>query len=170
MTEKTLPPLPPPLVPAERTLAEITVKAVILGLLLAVALAAANAYLGLKVGMTVAASIPAAAVSLGVLRAFGRTTILENNMVQTIASAGASTVSGVIFTVPALVMMGAWTGYDYWTIVLMVIVGGAMGVAFTVPLRRALIVDVRLQFPEGVATSEVLKSGGIERGEGVEES
>ncbi|MEZ5965696.1 MAG: oligopeptide transporter, OPT family [Planctomycetota bacterium] len=158
------PPLPPPLVPSERSLAEITVKAVILGVVLAVALAAANAYLGLKVGMTVAASIPAAAVSLGVLRAFGRTSILENNMVQTIASAGASTVSGVIFTVPALVMMGAWKDYDYWTIVLMVIVGGAMGVAFTVPLRRALIVDVGLQFPEGVATSEVLKSGGIERG------
>lgn len=170
MTEKTLPPLPPPLVPAERSLAEITLKAVIVGLLLAVALAAANAYLGLRVGMTVAASIPAAAVSLGVLRAFGRTTILENNMVQTIASAGASTVSGIIFTVPALVMMGAWDRYDYWLIVLMVIVGGAMGVAFTVPLRRALIVDVRLQFPEGVATSEVLKSGGIERGGGVEES
>ncbi len=170
MTNKPLPPIPPPLVPPERTLAEITIKAVILGLLLAVVLAMANAYLGLKVGMTVAASIPAAAVSLGVLRAFGRTTILENNMVQTIASAGASTVSGIIFTVPALVMMGAWEGYDYWTIVMMVILGGVMGVAFTVPLRRALIVDVRLQFPEGVATSEVLKSGGIERGGDVQES
>jgi putative OPT family oligopeptide transporter len=170
MTNPSLPPLPPPLVGPERSLAEITLKAVILGITLAVVLAAANAYLGLRVGMTVAAAIPAAAVSLGVLRVFGRTTILENNMVQTIASAGASTVSGIIFTVPALVMMGAWREYDYWAIVLMVILGGVMGVVFTVPLRRALIVDVRLQFPEGVATSEVLKTGGIERGGNVQET
>src|SRR5262249_42488158 len=123
-------PAPPaahtPLVAPQRKLLEITPKSVVLGLVLAVLLAAANAYLGLKVGMTVAASIPAAAVSLGVLRLFRRSTILENNMVQTVASAGASTVSGVIFTVPALVMMGAWEQYDYWTIVLMVILGGTM--------------------------------------------
>jgi putative OPT family oligopeptide transporter len=169
MTTTAPPPAPPhqPLVAPERRLLEITGKSVVLGLLLAVMLAAANAYLGLKVGMTVAASIPAAAVSLGVLRLFRRSTILENNMVQTIASAGASTVSGVIFTVPALVMMGAWAEYDYWTIVLMVVLGGTMGVVFTVPLRRALIVDVGLQFPEGVATAEVLKSGPVERGEDV---
>jgi len=154
-----------PLVGPERSLPEITVKAVVLGVLLAMLMAAANAYLGLRVGMTVAASIPASAIALGVLRAFRRSNILENNQVQTIASAGASTVSGIIFTVPALVMMGAWAGYDYWPIFLMVVVGGVMGVIFTTPLRRALIVDAGLTFPEGLATSQVLKTGGIARGQ-----
>ncbi len=152
-----------PVVGPERSLPEITIKAVILGILLAMLMAAANAYLGLRVGMTVAASIPASAISLGVLRFFRRSNILENNQVQTIASAGASTVSGIIFTVPALVLMGSWKEYDYWPIFMMVIVGGVMGVVFTTPLRRALIVDAGLQFPEGVATAEVLKSGGVER-------
>ncbi|MBL9080150.1 MAG: oligopeptide transporter, OPT family [Planctomycetes bacterium] len=154
-----------PLVGPERSFPEITFKGVVLGLLLAMLMAAANAYLGLRVGMTVAASIPASAIALGVLRAFRRSNILENNPVQTIASAGASTVSGIIFTVPALVMMGAWAGYDYWPIFLMVCVGGIMGVVFTTPLRRALIVDTGLTFPEGVATAQVLKTGGIARGE-----
>lgn len=154
-----------PLVGPERSLPEITVKAVVLGVILAMLMAAANAYLGLRVGMTVAASIPASAIALGVLRAFRRSNILENNQVQTIASAGASTVSGIIFTVPALVMMGAWTSYDYWPIFLMVVVGGIMGVVFTTPLRRALIVDAGLTFPEGLATAQVLKTGGVARGE-----
>ncbi len=154
-----------PLVPPERRLPEITVKGVVLGMVLAMVMAAANAYLGLRVGMTVAASIPASAIALGVLRAFRRSNILENNQVQTIASAGASTVSGVIFTVPALVMMGAWKDYSYWPIALMVCVGGIMGVVFTTPLRRALIVDTGLTFPEGLATAQVLKTGGIARGE-----
>src|SRR5215471_142177 len=162
MTEQT-PGASPPLVGPERKLPEITLKAVVLGIVLAMLMAAANAYLGLRVGMTVAASIPASAIALGVLRAFRRSNILENNQVQTIASAGASTVSGIIFTVPALVMMGAWTGYDYWPIFLMVLVGGVMGVVFTTPMRRALIVDAGLTFPEGVATAEVLKTGGVER-------
>lgn len=152
-----------PVVGPERSLPEITLKAAVLGVVLAMLMAAANAYLGLRVGMTVAASIPASAISLGVLRFFRRSNILENNQVQTIASAGASTVSGIIFTVPALVMMGAWPGYTYWPIFLMVLVGGVMGIVFTTPLRRALIVDAGLQFPEGVATAEVLKSGGVER-------
>jgi putative OPT family oligopeptide transporter len=163
MAERDLPPLPPPVVPSSKSLAEITVKGVVLGLVIAMLMAAANAYLGLKVGMTVAASIPAAAISLGVLRMFRRSTILENNQVQTIASAGASTVSGIIFTVPALVMMGYWQNYDYWTICMFVLIGGVMGVVFTTPLRRALIVDARLAFPEGVATAEVLKTGPIDR-------
>lgn len=154
-----------PVVGPERWLPEITVKGVVLGALLAMLMAAANAYLGLRVGMTVAASIPASAIALGVLRAFRRSNILENNQVQTIASAGASTVSGVIFTVPALVMMGAWSGYDYWPIFLMVCVGGIMGVVFTTPLRRTLIVDAGLTFPEGLATAQVLKTGGVARGE-----
>jgi putative OPT family oligopeptide transporter len=154
-----------PVVGPERSLPEITAKAVVLGVVLAMLLAAANAYLGLRVGMTVAASIPASAIALGVLRAFRRSNILENNQVQTIASAGASTVSGIIFTVPALVIMGAWERYEYWPIVLMVCVGGIMGVVFTTPLRRALIVDTGLTFPEGLATAQVLKTGGTARGE-----
>lgn len=163
MADSQLPPLPPPVVPSSRKMAEITIKGVVLGLLIAMLMAAANAYLGLKVGMTVAASIPAAAISLGVLRLFPRSTMLENNQVQTVASAGASTVSGIIFTVPALVMMGYWQSYDYKTILMFVLIGGIMGVMFTIPLRRALIVDARLAFPEGVATAEVLKTGPVER-------
>ena len=159
---KPLPPLPKPVVAADQSLFEITVKALILGALLSALLAAANAYIGLLVGLTVSASIPAAAVSMGVLRLFPRSNILENNMVQTSASAGESLVAGTIFTIPALVIMGAWQNYQYGPMVCIAIVGGVLGVAFTIPLRRALIVEARLKFPEGVATAEVLKSGGIE--------
>lgn len=125
-------------------------------------LAAANAYIGLLVGLTVSASIPAAAVSMGVLRMFPKSNILENNLVQTSASAGESLVAGMIFTIPALVMMKAWGTYQYWPIVSIAIIGGILGVAFTIPLRRALIVEAALKYPEGLATAEVLKSGGIE--------
>ena len=155
----------PPVVAADRNIAELTVKALILGALLSMILAAANAYIGLLVGLTVSASIPAAAASMGVLRLFRRSTILENNMVQTAASAGESLVAGIIFTIPALVMMKAWSGYEYGPMVAIAILGGILGVAFTVPLRRALIVEAKLAFPEGVATAEVLKTGGIERDE-----
>jgi putative OPT family oligopeptide transporter len=153
----------PPVVAADQNIAELTVKALILGALLSMILAAANAYIGLLVGLTVSASIPAAAASMGILRLFRRSTILENNMVQTAASAGESLVAGIIFTIPALVMMRAWAGYEYGPMVAIAILGGILGVAFTVPLRRALIVEARLAFPEGVATAEVLKTGGIER-------
>ena len=152
----------PPIVAADRVLAEMTVKALLLGAVLSMLLAAANAYIGLLVGLTVSASIPAAAVSMGVLRLFRRSNILENNMVQTAASAGESLVAGIIFTIPALVMMNAWSGYEYGPMVAIAILGGVLGVAFTIPLRRALIVEARLRFPEGVATAEVLKTGGIE--------
>ncbi len=151
-----------PVVGADRNIAELTIKALILGALLSMVLAAANAYIGLLVGLTVSASIPAAAVSMGLLRMFRRSTILENNMVQTAASAGESLVAGIIFTIPALVMMKAWSGYDYGPMVAIAVVGGILGVAFTIPLRRALIVEARLKFPEGVATAEVLKTGGVE--------
>ncbi|WP_035415795.1 OPT family oligopeptide transporter [Ferrimonas kyonanensis] len=155
-------PLPPPVVGPQQQLNEITLKALILGMMLSVLLAAANAYIGLLVGMTVSASIPAAAASLGILRLFRRSNILENNMVQTSASAGESLVAGIIFTIPALVMMQAWQGYHYWPMVSIAVVGGILGVAFTIPLRRALIVEARLTYPEGLATAEVLKTGGIE--------
>jgi len=156
-------PLRPPVVAADQSIAEITIKALVLGAALSMILAAANAYIGLLVGLTVSASIPAAAASMGILRLFRRSTILENNMVQTAASAGESLVAGIIFTIPALVMMRAWSGYEYGPMVAIAILGGVLGVAFTVPLRRALIVEARLAFPEGQATAEVLKTGGIER-------
>ena len=143
----------------KKGLLEITVKSVILGILLSVILAAANAYLGLFAGMTVSASIPAAVISMGVLRFFKRSSILENNIVQTAASAGESLAAGVIFTIPALVLMGYWTDFDYMAIAKMSAVGGIIGVMFTIPLRRALIIEAKLTYPEGVATAEVLKAG-----------
>lgn len=151
-----------PLVTPERNLRELTLKALILGAILSAVLAAANAYIGLLVGLTVSASIPAAAASMGILRLFRRSTILENNMVQTAASAGESLAAGIIFTLPALVIMGAWDGYHWGTMALIGVLGGILGVAFTIPLRRALIVETQLAFPEGVATAQVLKTGGIE--------
>jgi putative OPT family oligopeptide transporter len=148
-----------PWVPASTSLPEITVKALLLGVILSVLLAAANAYLGLFAGMTVSASIPAAVISMAVLRMFRESNILENNIVQTAASAGESLAAGVIFTIPALVILGVWTEFDYWDITLIAGLGGVIGVLFTIPLRRALIVDDPLRFPEGVATAEVLKIG-----------
>ena len=153
-----------PLVPASVHLPEITLKAVLLGVVLSAVLAGANAYLGLFAGMTVSASIPAAVMSMAVLRAFRRSNILENNLVQTAASAGESLAAGVIFTVPALVLMGYWQEFDYWQVTAIAAVGGVVGVLFTIPLRRALIIEENLQFPEGVATAEVLKSGDVVRG------
>src|SRR5688572_26330351 len=163
--EASLPPAVPahgpdaPYVPAHHSPAEITFKGVFLGLLLAVLLGAANTYLGLKAGLTVAASIPAAVVSLAVLKAFRRRTILENNIAQTIASAGTAVASGAIFTIPALLILGYWERLHYWETTFIVIVGGLLGVLFSVPIRRALVVEERLPFPEGQATGEVLKAG-----------
>jgi putative OPT family oligopeptide transporter len=155
-----------PYIPASQSLPEITVKAVALGVILAVVLAGANAYLGLFAGMTVSASIPAAVISMGVLKLFRRSNILENNIVQTCASAGESLAAGVIFTLPALVLLGRWAQFDYWQTVLIAGFGGVLGVLFTVPLRRALIVEQPLQFPEGIACAEVLETG-VKGGAGV---
>ncbi len=155
-----------PYIPASRTLPEITVKAVVLGMLLSAILAGANAYLGLKVGMTVSASIPAAVISMAVLRLFRESNILENNIVQTAASAGESVAAGVIFTLPALIMLGYWGGFEFSSTAGLALAGGVLGVLFTIPLRRALILEAGLRFPEGVATGEVLKAG-TEGGEGV---
>lgn len=138
---------------------EFTVKAVVLGIALSALLAAANAYLGLKVGMTVSASIPAAVISMGLLRLFRQSNILENNLVQTAASAGESLAAGVIFTIPALVLMGYWENFRYFEVTALAGIGGMLGVLFSIPLRRALIVEEKLRFPEGVATAEVLKAG-----------
>ncbi len=148
-----------PYISATTILPETTTKAFILGAILSVILSAANTYLGLFAGLTVSASIPAAVISMAVLRIFKKHNILENNIVQTSASAGESLAAGVIFTFPALVLMGYWTEFKYWETVLVALCGGVLGVLFTIPLRSALIVKQKLQFPEGVATAEVLKSG-----------
>ncbi len=165
-TDTHQPPGASPYVPASRTLPEITVKAVALGAVLAGVLAGANAYLGLFAGMTVSASIPAAVISMAILRAFRTSNILENNIVQTAASAGESLAAGVIFTIPALVLLGTWTDFGYWEVTIIAGFGGLLGVLFTIPLRRALIVETPLRYPEGVATAEVLKVGDS-GGEGV---
>jgi putative OPT family oligopeptide transporter len=148
-----------PVIPAEVTLPEITVKGVILSVVLAAVLAGANAYLGLFAGMTVSASIPAAVVSMAVLRLFRESNILENNIVQTAASSGEALAAGVIFTIPALLLIGYWTSFDYGQTAAIAAVGGLLGVLFTIPLRRVLIVTERLRYPEGIATAEVLKVG-----------
>jgi len=150
---------PRPVIPAEVTLPEITVKAVILSVVLAAVLAGANAYLGLFAGMTVSASIPAAVISMAVLRLFRESNILENNIVQTAASSGEALAAGVIFTIPALLLIGYWKSFDYGQTAAIASVGGLLGVLFTIPLRRVLIVTERLRYPEGIATAEVLKVG-----------
>jgi putative OPT family oligopeptide transporter len=147
------------------SLPEITVKAFILGVLLSVILSAANAYLGLFAGMTVSASIPAAVVSMGILRLFRKSNILENNIVQTAASAGESLAAGVIFTMPALIILDFWQEFSVFWIAIIAGFGGLLGVLFTIPLRRSLIVQGDLKFPEGVATAEVLETG--QHGKGV---
>ena len=138
---------------------ELTPRAIILAILLAVVLAAANTYLGLFAGLTIASAIPAAVVSMAVLKMMGGGHILENNIVATGASAGSSIAAGVIFTVPALVIMGYWTDFRYSWVFAIAGLGGLLGVLFSVPLRRSLIVDQNLAFPEGKAAAEVLRSG-----------
>ena len=138
---------------------QLTVRAIVLAIILAMILAAANTYLGLFAGLTIASAIPAAVVSMAVLRVLGGGGILENNIVQTGASAGSSIASGVIFTVPALVILGHWADFDYLWVLAIAGLGGILGVFFSVPLRRALIVEQQLAFPEGKAAAEVLKTG-----------
>ena len=138
---------------------QLTFRAITLAIVLAMILAAANTYLGLFAGMTIASAIPAAVVSMAVLRALGGGGILENNIVQTGASAGSSIASGVIFTIPALVILGYWQDFKYSWVLAIAGLGGILGVLFSVPLRRALIVEQKLAFPEGQAAAEVLKTG-----------
>jgi len=143
----------------DSVLPQLTPRAVILAIVLAMILAAANTYLGLFAGMTIASAIPAAVVSMAVLRALGGGGILENNIVQTGASAGSSIASGVIFTIPAIVILGYWQTFEYAWVLAIAGLGGLLGVLFSVPLRRSLIVDQGLAFPEGKAAAEVLKTG-----------
>ena len=133
-------------------------RGIILGALITVIFTAANVYLGLKIGITFATSIPAAVISMAVLKAFRDSTIQENNIVQTIASA-AGTLSAIIFVLPGLIMVGWWTGFPYWLSVAVIGIGGILGVMYSVPLRRALVTGTDLPYPEGVAAAEVLKVG-----------
>lgn len=148
-----------PYISASKNLPEITIKAFILSVILAVVMAASNAYLGLKMGMTVAATIPAAIISMGVLRLFRKSNILENNIVQTTASVGECLAAAAAFTLPALVMMRFWTAFNFWQTALTLCLGGVFGVLFSIPIRRALVVDAGLKFPEGTAAAEILKAG-----------
>ena len=140
------------------TARELTVRSVVLGGLITLVFTAANVYLGLKVGLTFATAIPAAVISMAVLRYFRGHSILENNIVQTIASA-AGTLSAIIFVLPGLIMIGWWQGFPYWTTVAVCVIGGTLGVMYSVPLRRALVTGSDLPYPEGVAAAEVLKVG-----------
>lgn len=147
---------------------ELTVRGIILGGLITLLFTAANVYLGLKVGLTFATSIPAAVISMAILRFLSGATILENNIVQTIASA-AGTLAAIIFVLPGLVIVGWWQGFPYWTTAAVCFIGGTLGVMFSVPLRRALVAGSDLPYPEGVAAAEVLKVGS-RAGEGAEEN
>ncbi len=147
---------------------ELTLRAVALGGVITLVFTAANVYLGLRVGLTFATSIPAAVISMAILRMFASSTILENNIVQTVASA-AGTLAAIIFVLPGLVIVGWWSGFPYWMTAGATAVGGILGVMFSVPLRRALVVDTPLPYPEGVAAAEVLRCGAESR-EGGEES
>jgi putative OPT family oligopeptide transporter len=137
---------------------ELTIRSVILGGIITLLFTAANVYLGLKVGLTFATSIPAAVISMAVMRMVGNSNILENNIVQTIASA-AGTLAAIIFVLPGLIMVGWWQGFPYWITVAVCAIGGILGVMFSVPLRRALVTGSDLPYPEGVAAAEVLKVG-----------
>ncbi len=150
-----------PYISDEKFIPEFTVQALVLGLLLSLIMCAANIYVGLYAGMTVSAAIPASVISMGILRGLlKRGTILENNIVHTMASSGESLAAGIIFTVPAIVLLEIWTDFNYWETTLIAIAGGILGVVMMIPLRKPMIIEQKeLKFPEGVACAEVLKAG-----------
>jgi putative OPT family oligopeptide transporter len=147
-----------PYVPAETSMPEFTFKALFLGVIMAIILGAANAYLGMKVGLTVAATFPAAVVAMAALRIF-RGNILEENLARTTASVGESLVAGAIFTIPAFLIAGAWTEFNLRDAMLIMGIGGVLGVLFVIVLRRPLVVEADLPFPESVAAAEIVKAG-----------
>src|SRR2546425_6164704 len=152
-----------PFVPASKTVPEFSVKAVVLGAVFGIIFGAATVYLALKAGLTVSASIPIAVLAIAVFKKIGKSTILENNIVQTIGSAGESVAGGVVFTIPALIFLAGGERYfTYFTILTLAVVGGILGVLFMIPLRRALIVKEHghLPYPEGTACAEGLVGGG----------
>ena len=137
---------------------ELTLRGMLLGAVITLLFTAANVYLGLKVGLTFASSIPAAVISMAVLKFFKGSNILENNMVQTQASA-AGCLSSIIFVLPGMLMLGYWQGFPFWQIMLICAAGGILGVIFTIPLRQVMVVESKLPYPEGVAAAEILKAG-----------
>ena len=139
-------------------LPELTLRGMVLGALITLIFTASNVYLGLKVGLTFSSSIPAAIISMAILRFFKDSNVLENNMVQTQASA-AGTLSAIIFILPGLLMLGYWQGFPFWQTFLICACGGSLGVLFTIPLRRAMVVNSDLPYPEGRAAAEILKVG-----------
>src|SRR5712692_7352621 len=151
-----------PYVSEKSTMSEFTLRAVLIGLVMTVVLGAANAYLGLKAGMTIAATYPAAVIGMAVLRLF-KGSILEENITRTAGSIGESVAAGAIFTLPAFVIAGSWTSFDpaqaYWKSTALMVVGGILGVLFVSLVRRALVEDTTLPFPESVAASEIHKAG-----------
>ena len=147
-----------PFVPEDTELPELTFKAVALGTVMAIILGAANAYLGMKAGLTVAATFPAAVVAMAALRLMGGS-VLEENMARTTASVGEALVAGAIFTIPAFVISGVWDELHYWESTAIMLVGGVLGVLFIIVLRRTLVVEAQLPFPESVAAAELVKAG-----------
>ena len=150
-----------PYIPDDKLIPEFTFQAIVLGLILSLVMCAANVYVGLYAGMTVSAAIPASVISMGILRGLlKRGTILENNIVHTMASSGESLAAGIIFTIPAIVLLGIWTNFRYWETTLIAMAGGVLGVVMMIPLRKPMIIEQKeLKFPEGVACAEVLKAG-----------
>jgi len=147
-----------PFVPADSDLREFTLKAIILGVLMAIVLGAANAYLGMKAGLTVAATFPAAVVAMAALRPF-KGTVLEENIARTTASVGEALIAGAIFTIPAFVISGVWDELHYWESTLIMLIGGTIGVLFVIILRRSLVEEADLPFPESIAAAEIVKAG-----------
>ncbi|KTC86315.1 OPT family oligopeptide transporter [Legionella brunensis] len=153
-----------PFIAADKKIAELTLRTIVLAVILTVLLALSNAYLALKLGILTSASIPAAIISMGVLRFFKDATILENNAVQTAASAGEAVAGGIVYTIPALIIIQYWNGFDYLTNFFIAVTGGILGVLFSIPLRRILVNEPALKFPEGRAIAEVLKSSAEKAG------
>lgn len=154
----------PPFIAANTQMAELTWRAILLSIILTVLLAMSNAYLALKLGILTSASIPAAIISMGVLRLFKNHSILENNAVQTAASAGEAVAGGIVYTIPAMIIIQYWHHFDYLTNFFIAVIGGILGVLFSIPLRRILVNDEKLKFPEGRAIAEVLKGSSDKSG------
>ena len=170
MSTQTQTPVPTkfkPYVPASMQMREFTLRAVILGMCLTVILGAANLYLGLRAGMTIAATYPAAVISMAILRLL-KGSLLEENIARTIGSIGESVAAGAVFTIPAFVLAGVWPEFDmahgYWKSIALMAVGGTLGILFVTLLRRVMVEDPELPFPESVAASEIHKAG--QRGAG----
>ena len=150
-----------PVKPVKKSPAEITVRVLVLGVILSVVMGAANVYVGLKAGMTVSASIPAAVMAMLLFRLlFRNSSILEANQVQTCASAGESLAAGIIFTMPAMILIGYWDSFDFWTVTIIAFTGGMLGILFMIPMRKVFVVDnEELKYPEGIACAAVLQAG-----------